>query len=240
MSLWVYFLTLIVRPAAQVVFFGVMARFITGSPDVSFQVVGNTIQVCVLVSLYTVADALSLQRRNGTLILVALAPRGRFLVFASQIWLTGLHGLVVSVIAFAVGMVGFSFDISGIRYFPLLLSFLTGVFATSCLGTALGSFGLYLTDINLVGSIITSLMLIVCGVNFPTEALPAFLRALGSVLPMTRSVAAAHLAVAGAETGCLPLLSAEVVVGLTWLAIGFAIYAWAEHRARKFATLELE
>jgi ABC-2 type transport system permease protein len=236
---WVYGLTLIVRPAAQVIFFGVMARFITGQADVSFQIIGNTIQVMALASLYTVAESLVLQRRNGTLAIVALAPRSRFFVFGGQIWLLGLHGIIITGAALAIGAYGFGLDL-GRANWPLLIgAIVTAVFATSCLGTALGSLGLYLPDIDLSGNITAGILLTLCGINFPLEALPAALRTVAYALPMTRSVAAARLAVTGEGTGVALLLGKELALGLVWLAVGFVVYAWAERKARKHATLEM-
>jgi ABC-2 type transport system permease protein len=239
MQVWVYVLTLVVRPAAQVIFFGVMARFITGSPEVSYQVIGNTIQVCALVSLYGVAENLLAQRRNGTLALLVLAPRSRLFVFAGQVWLLGLHGLVVTGGAFVIGASVFGLELSQTDWAGLVLAMVVTVLATSGLGTALGSLGLHLPDIHLAGNLLAGIMMAICGINFPVSALPAWLARLSQILPMTRGAAAARLAVAGGGPEFAALIVGELVVGLAWFVVGYLAYRWAERQARLHATLDL-
>ena len=239
MQPWVYGLTLIIRPAAQVIFFGVMARFVTGQADVSFQLIGNAIQVCALASLYTVADALVTERQNGTLALVAMAPRRPFFLFAGRVWLLGLHGLLITGAALAIGAAGFGLELGQTRWGALGLALTVTVLATSALGTALGSLGLVTSDINLAGNVAAALLLALCGINFPVAALPAWLQPLSYGLPMTRGAAAARLAVAGGGPGLAGLVAGEALVGLAWLGAGYAVFRWAERRARRDGALDL-
>lgn len=239
MQVWVYLLTLVVRPSAQVVFFAVMARSISGTADVSFQVVGNSIQVCVLVSLYAVADMLVTQRRFGILALTCLAPRSRLFAFGGQVWLVALHGVVIAAVAFGIAFALFGLESNSVDWFWLALSFVVAVFATSGLGAALGSLGLYLPNINLVGNVVASLMLSICGVNFAVESLPRFLQVIAYCLPITRSATAARLALQGGGAQVGVLLLEEVALGVAWLIVGCLVYLWAENQARRHATLEL-
>lgn len=236
---WVYVLTLILRPVAQVVFFGLMARFITGQSDVSFQLIGNSVQVCSLASLYIVADALVTERYNGTLALMLLSPRSKFFLLAGRFWLLGLHGLVITGMALLVSGLGFGLHIADTNWGGLLLGLLVTTFATSALGVALGSVGLITTEVNFTGNVAAALLLALSGVNFPVESLPAFVRVVSYALPMTRGVSAARLAVAGGGPDLGPLLLGEFGIGLAWLAVGYVVFRWAESRARVAGTLDL-
>ncbi len=239
MRIWIYLLTLIVRPTAQVVFFAIMARSISGEADVSFQVVGNSLQACVLVSLFVVAEMLTTQRRYGIVALTCLAPRSRLFAFAGQVWLVALHGVMIAAAAFGLSFILFDLGSDSADWFWLAMSYIVAVVATSGLGTALGSLGLYLPDINLIGNIVSGLMLSVCGVNFAVESLPKFLQVIAYCLPVTRSATAARLALHGGGPRVGVLLLEELALGAIWFALGYFIYLWSENQARRHATLEL-
>jgi len=238
-SLLVFVLFLLVRPIPQVVFFGLVARFATGNPDVTFQLVGNAVQVCALSSLGTVADVLVSERANGTLPLVMLAAKNRFLVFGGRLLVVGSHGLVTSTVALAAGALVFGTDLSQVNWGALVLSMVTTVLATSALGVALGSVGLVLRDLNFFGNLVTAGMMAICGIQFPVSVLPGWLRAVSYSLPMTRGADAARLAMAGGGTGLSGLLAGEFAVGLVWLAIGYGLFLWLERKARVHGTLDL-
>src|SRR5690606_12880797 len=71
------------------------------------------------------------ERSNGTLSLMALAPRSLLYVFAGRIWLVAAHGLVSTAVSLAVGVLAFGMDVSEIAWAPFGLALLTAVFATS-------------------------------------------------------------------------------------------------------------
>lgn len=235
----VYALFMLVRPITQVIFFGLVARFATGEPDVTFQLVGNAVQVCALSSLGTVADVLVSERQNGTLSLVTLAARNRFLVFGGRLLVVGSHGLVTSTVALTAGALVFGTDLSRVNWPALVVAMVATVLATSAVGVALGSVGLILRDLNLVGNLVTVGMMAICGIQFPVALLPGWLQMVSYALPMTRGANAARLAMAGGGPGLWSLLAGELVVGLVWLGIGYGLFLWLERKARVQATLDL-
>lgn len=235
----IYTMFLLVRPVAQVIFFGLAARFATGQDDVSFQVIGNAVQVCVLSSLHTTADVLVDERANGTLSLVTLAARQRFMVFGGRLLVVGLHGLVTCIAALAVGALVFGLDLNHVHWVLLPLALVAAVLATSSMGVALGSIGLVLTDLNLVGNIVTVSLLALCGINFPVSALPLPLQWVAWCLPMTRGAQAARVAMAGGGPEIWPLLLGELAVGLCWLVFGYGLFLFLERKARVHGTLDL-
>lgn len=234
-----YTLFMLIRPITQVIFYGLVARFATGSPDVTFQLVGNAVQVCALSSLYTVSDVLVNERANGTLALVTLAARQKFLVFGGRLLVVGMHGVLTSTVALAAGAVIFRMDLSQVNWGALLLAILVTVVATSSLGVALGSVGLVLTNLNLYGNLLVVAMMAFCGIQFPVSLLPRWLQVVAHGLPMTRGADAARMAVAGGGAGMGRLLLGEWLVGLCWLLVGYGLFRLLERQARRHGTLEL-
>jgi ABC-2 type transport system permease protein len=232
-------LFLLIRPVSQVMFFGLAAWFATGSADVSFQLIGNAVQVCALAGLYTVSDVMTNERNNGTLSLVTLAARNRFMVFGGRLLVVGMLGLLTSIVALSAGALVFRADISNIQWLGLLTSLAVTVIATSSLGVALGSIGLVTRDLNLIGNFVVVGMMAICGIQFPVAALPGWLRTVAYCLPMTRGASAARLAFAGGGAGMTGLLLGELGVGLAWLAIGYGLYSYLERLARVHGALDL-
>lgn len=239
MQAWLYVLTLVVRPVTQVLFFGVMASFVTRGGDVTFWLVGNSLQVCVLTSLYEVADTLVSERNAGTLPLLIMAPLDKFLVFAGRSWLVGLHGVLVSAVALTVSSLCFGVDFGATLWGALLLAVFSSVLAVSAFGAALGSVALLTTDINFIGNVAAGLMLLLSGVNFPVTDLPFGLRWLSGVLPLTRGAQAARLAIAGRGTEAFALSMSELGLAAAWLLVGYLLFRWLETRARREASLDL-
>jgi hypothetical protein len=82
--------------------------------------------------------------------------------------------------------------------------------------------------------------MIVCGVNFPMEALPAWLQAMAHFLPMTNGLLAVRAVVeGGAYADVLPLVGAEILLGMVYGAVGYAVFAWQLSQARRDGKVEL-
>lgn len=235
---WVYFLSTFFRPVMQVLFFGLMAGFVTRSRDISFQVMGNAVQVCALSSLSMVADTLVLDRQNGTLSLVTLTPRGRLFILSGRVLLVAAHGAMVSLVSLLVSLACFGLDASRADWPGLVLIILLTSLSTSSLGAVFNSVGLVIAETNLIVNIMSYLLLVLCGVNFPVSSLPAWAQALSRVLPMSRGISAARHLLAGMRPPA-SLVLGEAACGLGWLAVGYWLFAIAESRARRDATLEL-
>jgi len=239
MRAWIYLLTLIVRPATQVAFFGVMARFVTGQADVSFWLIGNSLQSSAVATLYPIADTLVTERRNGTLPLLVMAPLDKFLLFAGRSWVHGLHGLVVSAVTLTLAALAFQMDFSLAAWGPLALAIVVSVVSMSAMGTALGSLGLLAPDVNFIANVASGVLLALAGVNFPLGDMPHWLQHISLLLPLTRGLAAARLAVAGSGSAATLLSLQEFGVAALWLGLGYLAFRWIEGRARRDASLEL-
>jgi ABC-2 type transport system permease protein len=81
-----------------------------------------------------------------------------------------------------------------------------------------------------------SLVLLLCGVYYPVSVLPAPLQAVAAVVPLTHFLEAfrAHL-------GHAPVFTAPLLRGyglaVVYVAGGYALFAWAIHRARRTGML---
>ena len=81
-----------------------------------------------------------------------------------------------------------------------------------------------------------SLVLLLCGVYYPVSILPAPLQAVAAAVPFTHFLEAfrAHLGYAPVFT--VPLLRGYALA-VVYVAGGYALFAWAIHRARRTGML---
>ena len=176
----------------------------------------------------------------GALPLVMTAPAPTALKFLGRATFHVVDGLLTAAICLAVTVPGFKVALP-----PAALPWIGAAAAavaasTACLGLALGGLSLITRDIWLAANFAYYLLLLLAGVNYPTERLPAVLRLIAGGLPVTHGVAAARRAAAGAAPGPGgPQLLAELLVGLGYLIAGAAILAVLERLARSRATFDL-
>jgi ABC-2 type transport system permease protein len=76
---------------------------------------------------------------------------------------------------------------------------------------------------------ISILLYILSGVNFPVNLLPKFLQAISYSLPLTRGIQAARLAMTGANWSVISqLFIGELLIGLIYIVIGYLLFNWFE------------
>jgi ABC-2 type transport system permease protein len=76
---------------------------------------------------------------------------------------------------------------------------------------------------------ISILLYILSGVNFPTNLLPKFLQAISYSLPLTRGIQAARLAMTGADWSAIsPLFVGEFLIGMVYMVAGYMLFNWFE------------
>jgi ABC-2 type transport system permease protein len=226
-------------PVFQIVFFVYLGRSNGQEPD-SFFIVGNAIQACAMASVYGTVMVIANDRFFGTLPFVLASPADRVALFFGRAAPLVANGLLISVLGFVAGRVLFDYSPTGSSLPELLL--VLAVVAASCtaFGLVLGTAGLRVREPILVAGLSYSLLLLLCGVNVPSDELPRALELVGSVLPLTHGIEAARELATGASLGDVSdLVVAEVVIGATYAAIAFALFRLLELRARREGSLEL-
>ena len=100
----------------------------------------------------------------------------------------------------------------------------------SCgMGLVLGSLSLRTREAWEITSMISILLYILSGVNFPINVLPKFLQAISYSLPLTRGIQAARLAMNGADWSTIsPLFIGELLIGLIYIVAGYMLFIWFE------------
>jgi ABC-2 type transport system permease protein len=218
-------------PLAQMLLFLFMGR-LAGLQDPLYIVIGNILLLPAINGVMGVTMTISGERDFRTLpyLIASPAPRGPLFLGRSLVHI--VDGMLSTILALFLGVVFFRVDLSHSNLWLvtgciLLISF------TSCgMGLIIGSLSLRTREAENISSLFTIALYILNGVNFPVEVLPKLLQIISYSLPLTRGIAAARQAMAGADWYTIrPLVLEELLVGLVYIGIGYFLFTWFEKRS---------
>lgn len=237
-SMWLT--QVLVLPLFQIAFFVYLATFVQpGAASVAYIAVGNAMQISAFSSIFAVCNLTSEEKWQGTLTSLLSTPANRFPLFLGRALFQILNASVTVAVGFAYAQFIFGVDMSATNFLSLAVVILLTAVAMTGFGLMLGSLGLYLRTAMVIANVFLFIGLLLCGVNFPVSALPAWLQPLSYAIPMTYGTSAARAAVAGASLLDLaPTLLGESAAGLGSILVGYGLFRAFEWLARRRGRLE--
>lgn len=235
----IYIPTLIGGPTFQLFFFAALGAYATDRSPAYFAI-GNAVQVSALAGVFGMTMAIANERWFGTLPAILATPANRVALFAGRFLPFVGNGLLVSLYAFAVGVV-----FLGVRLAPgsiavAGLGLLATVFSCTAIGALQGAISLRLRDGLFGANLIMMAILLFCGVNIPLADLPGWMQVIGHLLPFTHGLEAVRQAADGAGFGEVGwLIGLEVLIGIVYAVLAFALFSYLERSARENATLDV-
>lgn len=230
--------TLLAGPVFQLLFFSYLGRQL-GVGDDRFYVVGNAVLAASLACVFGGTMAVANERRYGTLGAVLLSPRSRTAVFLGRALPYAGNGILIATFTMVAGSLLLGLSLPPGTWPGLLLAIVAGSTACAFFGLVLGAIGLRLRDLWLVSNVWATLLLLLTGVNVPAADLPAGMRAVGAVLPITHAAQAARASAGGAGLGAvLPDLAIEVAIGVGYALLAAVLLRVFEVQGRRHAALD--
>ena len=235
----IYIPTLIGGPTFQLLFFAALGSYATNRSPAYFAI-GNAVQVSALAGVFGMTMAIANERWFGTLPAILATPANRVALFAGRFMPFVLNGLLVSLYAFALGVV-----FLGVRLAPgslavAGLALLVTVFSCTAIGALQGAVSLRLRDGLFGANLVTMGILLFCGVNIPLRELPGWMQVIGNLLPFTHGLEAVRQAADGAGFDRVGgLIGIESLVGVAYAVGAFVLFSYLERSARANATLDV-
>jgi ABC-2 type transport system permease protein len=233
-----YVPTMLGGPIFQILFFAYIGRY-AGSQSDKFFLVGNAVAICALGGIFGMAMTIGGERWTQTLSSILVTPANRLALFLGRALPNIANGVIVSTVGFVVGslLLGVSFPAGSIPAIALIV--VVSSFSCTAFGTLIGAFGLRGRDIFFFANLMIFVFLLFCGVNVPLDALPAWMQQVASVLPLTHGIQAARRVADGASLGDVSgLVLTELLIGLCYAAVAYALLRLFEIDGRRRATFE--
>lgn len=186
-----------------------------------------------------VAWAMGNEREAGMLTYIVSNPANRLAVFFGRAASYIGDGIARVLLGLIWAGLAFGVVIAPEHWAAFLVVALTAAVAACGAGLLVGRLCYVVLDATVIGNFLCFVLLLTGGANIPRDMLPPALQAVGSVLPVTRSIQAAREVAAG--TGLIdvaPLLLEDLAVGLASGLVGFLLFRILETEARRRGTLE--
>jgi len=207
---------------------------------VLYLVVGTLVWRYLSIIFYWITDVIGMERWEGTIEYTLMAPIWRVTHMAGQTIFAVLYSLVFTGIILAVTVFLFKIDLSSANMWGALLMLLAGSFSFigfSIMGSILPL--LFPERGSQMTHVIIALLLLVSGVYYPVEVLPALLQTLSKFSPATYVLDGTRLALLkGSATRELwPFIWPTLIMGLIAIPAGLWIFNQAERYAKRTGKL---
>jgi ABC-2 type transport system permease protein len=234
----IYIPTMLGSPLFQILFFANLGRF-SGVQDDTFFVVGNAVQVSSMAGIYGSTMSIANERSFATLAPLLATPTNRLVLFAGRALPYVANGLFVSAFGFLVGSMFLNLQLAPGAVPLLIPTILVTVVSCTFFGMLLGSIGLRARDVFFIANLAYFLMLLLCGVNVPLDALPGWMETIGRSLPLTHGIIAAREIASGASFSQVSgALGTEALLGAMYGTLAYLLFRFFEAEGRRRGSLE--
>jgi ABC-2 type transport system permease protein len=225
-------------PFFAMLLFVFMGQFV-GFTNPIYIVLGNILRMPASNGIGGVSMTIGNEKQFGAMSYLLGSPAPRAPLFLGRALFHILDGFATVLLAFPIAIMIFKVDFTASGLFLALFCALLISVTTTGIGFVFGSISLISRDGWMYTSILSLSYYILAGINFPVTALPVFLQTVSYCLPMTRGILAARMALSGGGWSSIShLIYGEVLVGVVYTVLGFAMFRFLERRSMIAGTLD--
>jgi ABC-2 type transport system permease protein len=207
---------------------------------VLYLVVGTLVWRYLSLIFYWITDVISLERWEGTIEYTLMAPIRRLTHMMGQTIFAVIYSMIFTGVILGVTVVLFNIDLSNANLPGGTLVLLSGSLSFVGIGIVGSILPLLFPERgSQMTHVIIASLLLVSGVYYPVEVLPAFLQHMAVVSPATyvlRGVRAALLDGAGMAS-LWPEIWPALLIGAATIPVGFWCFRQAERYAKRTGKL---
>lgn len=235
--------------ALSIIYLGASMQTLTGVQNLDlnyiilYLLIGTAVWSYLSVTFEGVTDLISIERWEGTIEYTFMAPISRFTHLVGSCWYAVVHGLLFTVLQLTVVCIFFRLDLSQANYLSAFFVLLVGSISFIGLGIAASVLPLLFTERgSQMSFIVRAILLLVSGVYYPIEVLPAWMHPLAYLSPATyvlQGLRAALLENASLWSAVIwqntwPL----ILSGAVLVPLGIYIFGLAERYAKRAGSLK--
>ncbi|MBQ7870512.1 MAG: ABC transporter permease [Oscillospiraceae bacterium] len=226
-------------PVITLIFYCLLAAYSFRTRDLSRWVIGNAFLMCTNTCVFGLGNLFRSERYSGRLRSIVAAPCSKLAVVLSGGVFPTLFAAVAVALGFLVGALIFGVDFSGVPLGYAALTILCAMASATCFGLLLSVFGLITDSMNMVLNVVSYLLMLFTGAEFPVAQLPAAGRVLSRLLPLTRAMEAMSLLFGEGRGSFGRLLLGELAVAGAYALLAWAIFGLADRICRRSGKLDL-
>lgn len=239
---WIsYTSNIIAGPAIFVITYALMGSFAFDIETARYYGLGIILNQMSFMLISGVTQAYTYDRSLGTICFFYASPASRLLNYLSRPVLHYPNGLIV----FSVGLTALwllvDIDFSLLNWSGFVLVVLVTAASIVAFSQFLGTFAIVVRDWINAMTVSVGILFVFTGMLVPVDALPAPIRWVSGILPITNGLAAIRASFEGSRlTDLYPFIAREAVIGGIYLIIGFFGFVFFERVARRTGTLETD
>jgi ABC-2 type transport system permease protein len=234
----IYIPSLVVAPIFQILLFAYIGRS-AGLESDEFYVVGNALQYAAIPCLFAMSHLISGERFQNTLSAILVSPAHRIPLFFGRALPVMANAAFVSAFSLTAGTIILGVDIPPSAIPGLAAVIIVAAFSCTGLGLINAALSLRIRENAVLSNVIFGFLLIFTGANVPLDELPDAMASISQVLPFTHAIEAGRELADGASFSSIAgLLGIELLLGLTYAAVGYGVLQYMEVQSRRHASLE--
>ena len=226
-------------PLVTLIFYCLIASYSFRTTNLTSWVIGNAFLLCTNACIFGIGRIFVGERYFGRLRSIIASPCAKLPLILANGLFPALFAVVASVCGFLVGALVFGVDFSGVPLGLAPLTILTAMPSATCFGLFLSVFGLMSDSMHLVLNVVSYLLMIFTGAEFPVSQLPLAGRVLAQMMPLTKAIAAMNTLFEPTHARFWPLLLAELFTGAAYALLARAVFGFAERSARRSGRFDL-
>lgn len=226
-------------PIITLIFYCLLASYSFQTTDLTHWVIGNAFLMCTNTCVFGLGAIFNGERYYGRLRSIVASPCNKLaLILANGVFPTLFASLAV-VGGFVVGGAIFKIDFSSVNLGLAALTIICAMFAATGLGLLLAVFGLISDSMHLILNVVSYILMIFTGAEFPISQLPLWGQRLARLLPLTHSIEAMNVLLGKQEGNFYQLLLCEFGIAILYMIAAWATLRGAEQACRKSGRFDL-
>lgn len=226
-------------PLATLLFYCLIATFSFQTTNLTSWVIGNSFLLCTNACIFGLGGIFEGERYWGRLRSIIASPCAKLpLILANGVF-PCVFAVCASIFGFLVGSLVFHVDFSGVNLGLAIVTVLCAMISASCFGLFLAVFGLISDSMDLILNVVSYLLMIFTGAEFPVSQLPLAGRIIAQLMPLTKSITAMNLLFEKEIGSFWLILAGEFVTGMIYALLAWAVFGFAERFARRSGQFDM-
>lgn len=232
-------LELLVQPFLTVLFFTLISISVRGINNSYRYMMYNVVLVSFNMTFIGSSIEFMRDKHLGVLKFIEGSPTNSFFVFFSK----SVYKLLLSIAIFifltlSLNLIIFKNVDIGL-YLIILLILIIILISSSIFGLLIGCIGLWVKDVNILLNLVSSVIMLFCGINFPVKVLPVPLQFFSKILPLSNGISALQFLIEKKLNKSIYYILVELFVALIYYMILRVVYGKMQRIALKNGTLDL-